>query len=440
MKTAFQRSTEDKGEDHRLLITNPQFPTKVFPDKLRDIACEFATSLQFHPDYIGLAMLTAISAAIGTGFRAKVRNLHLEPSILWGVLVGQPGIGKTHIIDHLFKPFTELDNAKYDLYEKELESYESEQKGVRPKFYQSVLRDFTFEALAESSKVNPKGCILLSDEILSMTGNWNKYNKGNDLPYYLTLFSGHGISTSRKTQAPVHTKQSCVNIIGGIQPAKLRALLTKDRFDSGFADRFLFTFPDAKAEAWNHSQFDTRLYDEYSDLIKGIRELTDETITIGFDKDAWEFLSNWQQENTAIVNDLMDTGDQMAGTRRKWESYICRFALQLQVMDTYCNSGKAPRSISLDSVKKAESLFDYFLSQTKKVYGLIARPDELDNLKDWQIQLLKELPDTFTIDRAEKITDNLGMARSTLFAFLDKSSFFKRIAHGKYIKRIKDGY
>lgn len=438
MKTAFQRSTEDKGEAHRLRIT--QFPIEVFPDRLQDIANEFTRALQFHSDYVGLAMLTAISAAIGTGFRAKVRNLHTEPSILWGVLVGQPGIAKTHVIDHLFKPFTEIDNVNYELYEKELELHETEQKGQRPRFSHSVLRDFTFEALAESSKSNPKGCVVLSDEILSMTGNWNKYNKGNDLPYYLTLFSGHGISTSRKTQAPVHTKQSCVNIIGGIQPAKLRALLTKDRFDNGFADRFLFTYPDSICTPWTDYQFDPRLYDDYREIIHGIRGLTDETITISFDDDAWKYLSHWQQGNTAIVNDLMETGDPMAGTMRKWESLLCRFALQLQIIETYCYKGTAPKSISRDSVEKAEMLFDYFLSQTRKVYGLIARPGEFDNLKEWQIQLLKALPETFTSNQAEEIVSKLGKGKSVLYEFLKSETFFSHPEPRSYKKRITDGY
>jgi len=364
--------TSEKGSDaHR----QPGFPTDVFPKKLQRIAQEFTAALQYHQDYVGLAMLTALSAAIGTGAKVKVRNLHTEPAILWAVLVGKPGTGKTHIINHLFNPFIELDNANFNLYERQLEEYENtETKATKPTFFSAVLRDFTFEAMAESSKINPNGCIVLSDEILSLTGNFNKFNKGSDEPYYLTLFSGLGISTTRKTQAPIHTKRSCVNIIGGIQPPKLRDLLTKTRFDSGFADRFIFAYPDATATPWGTNQFDMDLADDYRQIITDIHGLNIPE-PIGFDDEAWELLRAWQHCNTAIVNDLNDVNDPLAGLLKKWESYVCRFALVIQITDDHC-TGKLTNAISTESVNKAILLFDYFLTQSKKVFGLISRPCE----------------------------------------------------------------
>ena len=425
--------TSEKGSDaHRLT----GFPTEVFPERLQRIAQEFTAALQYHPDYVGLAMLTAFSAAIGTGARVKVRNMHTEPAIIWAVLCGKPGTGKTHIINHLFNPFIKLDDANFNLYERQLEEYENtETKATKPSFFSAVLRDFTFEALAESSKINPNGCIVLSDEIISFTGNMNKFNKGSDEPYYLTLFSGFGITTTRKTQAPIHTKRSCVNIIGGIQPAKLRDLLTKTRFDSGFADRFLFAYPDATATPWGSDQFNMEIADDYRQIITEIHSL-DIPEPIGFDSDAWELLRAWQHCNTETVNDLNEVNDPMAGLLKKWESYVCRFAGVIQITDDYCN-GKQTKAIDTDTVSKAILLFDYFLTQSKKVFGLISRPCELDNLNERQLTLYKSLPEGFTTAQAQDIADKMNppMPRRTLFAFLSDSKLFAKPSQGNYEKR-----
>ncbi|HRU83623.1 MAG TPA: DUF3987 domain-containing protein [Candidatus Cloacimonas sp.] len=423
--------TSDKGEAHR-------FPLEVFPDKLQRIAQEFTDTLQFHPDYIGLTLLTALSAAIGTGASVKVRNMHTEPAIIWAVLVGKPGTSKTHIINHLFEPFNMIDNKNYERYEQELKEYEdadTDTKRKKPKFFQSVLRDFTFEALAESSKINKNGCIVLSDEILSLTGNFNKFNKGSDEPYYLTLFSGLGITTTRKTQEPIHTEKSCVNIIGGIQPAKLRELLTKNRFDNGFAHRFLFAYPDANAEPWGSEQFDPNLSDEYNKIINDLYSLNIPE-PIGFDDDAWEVLREWQRYNTHEVNDLNETNDPLAGLRKKWESYLCRFALILQITDDRCR-GIRITTIGTDAVKKAIKLFDYFLTQSQKVFGLISRPVEMDKLNDRQLKLYKELPEKFTTAEAKEISKKMPdpLAERSLYDFLKDSKLFVKRSQGNYEKR-----
>lgn len=431
--------TATKGsEPHR----DHQFPLDVFPDRIQEIVMEYKKAFQFHGDWLGLTMLSALAAAIGTGYRLKVRNLHFEPSIIWAILIGHSGSAKTHVIKHLFQPFTDIDNENFSQYEKELallDATDEKKKGTKPRFFPAVLRNFTFEALAEASLANPRGCIVLSDEILGFTKNMNAYNKGNDEPYYLELFSGGGISTTRKTQAAIHTSQSCINIIGGIQPAKLRDLLTATRFDNGFAQRFLFSFPEAEYQNWNDYEFSNQLSQEYDEIIKGIIKSGNpsEPITLELEPKAWKELIKWQHENTAFANELKDHGDIMAGLRKKWESYVCRFALILQVTTSYCRDRSQPKGIEKEAVLGAIRLFDHFLEYTQKAFDLIERPIELDSLNEASHKFYRSLPERFTTPEAEEAAQKLEIGRSAMFSLLNKNKLFKRIKQGVYVKAVK---
>ena len=425
--------TATKGDEaHR------EFPAHVFPKRIKSILSEYNRAYLFNDEWLGLAMITALSTATGAGFRVKVRNRHTEPAIIWAVLVGVSGSSKSHVIDHLFRPFSAMDNSRSELYQQELDLFEAgDSKGKRPKFFNSVLKNFTLEALAESISFNPKGSIVLSDEILAFTKNMNAYNKGSDEQYYLSLFNGHGISFSRKTQAAIHTRRSCINIIGTIQPQKLSDLLTASRFDSGFAQRFLFAFPDALPQRWTEYQLNEAIATDYERIVTGIQDLSnpDEVVDIPLSPNAWRALIKWQWQNNDKAVDLLESSNLLAGVRKKWESYLCRFALILEMVNSFCTNGTAPSEISTESVMGAIDLFDYFLDQTEKAFATVKRPQELTSLNTKQMRLYKELPEAFATKEAYAVAEKLSYPQRSLLRFLNESNLFTKPDHGKYEKR-----
>lgn len=425
--------TATKGDEaHR------GFPAHVFPERIQAILSEYQRAYLFNDEWLGLSILTALSAATGAGFRIKVRNRHTEPAIIWAVLVGVSGSAKSHVINHLFKPFSEMDNRRFETYQKELDLFDAgDSKGKRPRFFHSVLKNFTLEALAESSAINPKGSIVLSDEILAFTKNMNAYNKGSDEQYYLSMFNGHGISLSRKTQAAIHTKRSCINIIGTIQPQKLSDLLTASRFDSGFAQRFLFAYPDALPQCWTEYQLDEAIATDYERIITGIKELSgiNEPIDIPLNPSAWQTLLKWQWQNNAEAVDLVESSNLLAGVRKKWESYLCRFALILAIAEAYCTTGTAPAEIGTEAVKGAIELFDYFLEQTEKAFSTVKRPQELSSLNTNQMRLYNSLPETFTRSEAQKIGSGLALSAPTIDRYLANRGIYKADGVGNYEKK-----
>ena len=314
-------------------------------------------------------------------------------------------------------------------------------KGTKPKSYQPhVLSDMTYESLAQTVESNPQGVILKYDEIMALMDNFNRYTKGSDEPYYLTLFGGKDIIISRKTQDTIHTNGSFVNIIGGIQPARLGDLLTKRRMENGFAARFLFAFPDARAEPWPEEECDQDIVDDYHRIILGIRNqgpCNGDSTNIRFSVQAMKDLRAWQKQNTVNVNEYNDNDNPMAEILSKWESYVVRFALILAMAHEFCTNEKAPTEIPANCVKWAIELFAYFLSQTEKAFALIERPEAIDRLSEKQLLLYSRLPEAFTTAEAEAIAKQIDFPGRTMKDFIAKPTLFLKVKYGHYEKRIK---
>ncbi len=433
--------TASKGDDvpprsHKCKTT---FPLDVFPPDIQRVITEAIECLQFHPDFMGAAMLSALAHATGTSYRAEPRRKHTEPAILWIGLVGDRGIGKTHAIEFLLKPFNSRDKAKFKDYQQRLDEFDAEGKGKRPRFRQAVLTNTTYEAIVDCMDCNPKGIIIFADELLSFTGNFNRYNKGNDESYILTLFSGHPLAPARKTQDPVYVSQSCVNMIGGIQPQILRKVVTPDRIMTGFADRFLFVCPEAESSPWDAGrEFDDLVFDRYSDIVNALLDIPSGSADLSFTHEAKTALFQWQNVNNELANQYRKEFNPLSGTLKKWDSYLIRFALILEATAAVCR-GETPKAISLDSVNSAIRLFDYFLGEFKKALNLADLNPILHELKPWQLDLFKALPEAFVtkeaVDHAKAL--EIDVTDRSVMTFLANRKLFENPKKGSYAKAVK---
>lgn len=85
-------------------VSDTGLPLDVFPAKVQEIILDLAAEDNFPLEYTAVAMLSAVSAAIG-----NTRHIRLKPSwesnpSLYIILVGEPGQGKTPPLDFAYKP------------------------------------------------------------------------------------------------------------------------------------------------------------------------------------------------------------------------------------------------------------------------------------------------------------------------------------------------
>jgi len=428
-----QPEPKQDAEAHHLT-----FPITVFDEQIQVIAREYNRALQLDIDFVGAALLTALSTAIGSSFQAKVQERYTESAILWTVLVGSPGTKKTPTLSHLFQPFTDLDKALYIDYQKAKDAYDESGEGKKPRWIPSTLKSFTYEALIDNLKHNQKGIVILPDEMLALMNNLSRYNKGSDEDLLLDLHSGKGINVTRKCSDPIYVAETNVNLCAGTQPERIKTLLTEHRKASGFVYRLLFSYPrNAQAKPRSDTQFINIIYRDYETIIHKLHNIPPQTQILDFEPTAREAMRSFDAENVDRINELNQYGNPLANLNAKYDSYIARFALILQVTSDICQS-QTPDKIKLHAVKGAIQLFDYFYESATALFGISDRHPALQMIKEWQYKLYIVLPGTFTRQEAQSTaaSHKLNISQKTIDSFIANTKLFKKTNYGKYEKRI----
>lgn len=72
------------------------FPLHAFPKKILEMANGLADSESFHIEYLLVSMVSAIASATGNALQIRIKGGWTSSPIFYIILVGRPGLGKTH--------------------------------------------------------------------------------------------------------------------------------------------------------------------------------------------------------------------------------------------------------------------------------------------------------------------------------------------------------
>jgi len=431
---------------------NP-FPVDVFPESIQKIITSTNESLKFPIDFIGASILYAISVSIGNTHRVEIMKGWQENAVLYLAIVGRAGTNKSHPISFALKPIEQRDNLKFQKYQMEKQEYdnisaltkkERNQQGydepIKPIWEQNLVSDFTPEALAEVHKFNKRGIGVYADELASWFKNFNRYNKGSEEQFWLSVWSGKPIRINRKTSEPIYISLPFIPVIGTIQPGVLNEL-AENRTENGFIDRLLFVVPDnLKKEYWSETELNTEIVESWHTNISTLLNISlnqDETNNpkpeiLGFTPEAKKLLFEWQRELADQSN--KPENEAISGVCAKIEMYAIRLALCLQMARFACEEDNK-QAIGIEAVQGALKLVEYFKKTALKVQSIVSNASPLDKLPTDKQILYIALPDNFTTSEGVQIAKSLEMAERTFKRFLSNRELFNNQTRGEYEKR-----
>jgi hypothetical protein len=383
----------------------PAFPLDVLPDPLRKLVEEGAWAFNCPSDFFGVYLLGLASGAIANSRHLSITRTHSQAPCLYLAVVGPPGSGKSPALKTLRRPFDLAEQRNRRIWEEEMASWkkaDEEDRGQRPILQRVLVSDITTESLGLVLSENPRGLVMVRDELMGLIAGMNQYKggKGSDRQVYLALWSGDTISIDRKSDrsqegAPLYVADPFTSIVGGIQPTileRLRGDAARGQLapDDGFLDRFLIVHPEcppAIGEDWRAiSEPSLQIWDDVVTRLFSQHMVTNEQgekrpyfVQLNMNgRDAWK---KFTTEHAAEQN-AEDFPAFLVGPWAKLKGYGARLALVIHELRRACQevAKRAPGFRLLQevgtevdgwSMNCAAELVAYFKGHIRKVYALM---------------------------------------------------------------------
>src|SRR5829696_9992622 len=339
-------------DDLKELPTPAAFPTGAMPRPCRVLVEEASASIGCPPDFVALPMLAVLGSAIGNGRVLRLKAGWEEGAAIYGAIIADPGEKKTPALKVALEPAKKAQAAlkqsyqrSEDEHKRELREYEVDKKDAakagepappppqEPTMERTLVEDTTVERLAGIQAENPRGVVVIRDELSGWARAMDQYKQGGrgaDRQFWLSAWSNSYVSVDRKSQPhPLIVSRPFVALFGAIQPGVLPEL--GDGREDGLLDRFLFAYPEAELSGWTDDEISEKAESSYASLHAKLRELympTDEygdpePVRIHFAPDAKEVLKE-------VINQLREEmyapgfPSRLKGPWSKLEAYFAR--------------------------------------------------------------------------------------------------------------------
>lgn len=349
-----------------------EFPIEAMPEVVRPMITQGATAIQCPPDFIAVPLLACLGAAIGRTRVIEVKPGWRESTLLWTVVVGRPGTAKSPAFELATQPLRQIQERLMsgigDANRSIVKVHMSSQSN------RLIVTDTTVEALAVVMGKNPRGLILLRDELAGWMNSMNQYKRhGNDEQFYLATWSGESHVIDRKSlDEPICIPNTYLAVAGCVQPGVLEKLLTKERHDEGFASRLLLSYPAKVNRQWTDAGTEDQVVAPTVQLFKklyGLKFENGKPAVVHFTKDGYEAFRTVMNDHLQQT-DYAQQEDHIAAHWAKMEGYFARLCLTIHTT-RYCAGGTRSEHVDAESVYMAATLVDYFKAHVLRFYKIL---------------------------------------------------------------------
>lgn len=359
------------------------FPVDVLPEPVRTYVTEAATCVGCPVEMVAVPLLGYAAAAIGSTYRIRIKGDYEKFPVLWAVVIGQPGSGKSPA-DALARGGLEaLQRRAVDEYEEEHEAWKEEHVAWRqrvgngehagkepeePILQHFFTTDSTIEALAPMLQQSP-GIAASFDEIVGWIKSMDAYNgsPGRERAQYMTLWAERTLKVDRKTRPPIFVEKPVACIVGGVQPDMLTQLVAEVGRRDGFIDRFLWAWPPSVTPRWTEAAIDEHSKELIGKVFERLRFGHQDDAVVELAPEAKALWRDWYNENAETTQ--LASG-MMRGVHAKADVHLARLALVLHVLG---NEVPENERVSIHTLRNAIELLNYHLAHATVVMGRLGQ-------------------------------------------------------------------
>ncbi|NNA91281.1 YfjI family protein [Pseudomonas brenneri] len=381
---------------------------ELLPTAFQEYVRDVAERTQCPPDFVGVALVIAVSAVVGRKFTIHPKQ-HDDWMVVpnqWGVIIGRPSAMKTPALKQALRPLDALETRERKQQEMALEEHRTnnelldiERKAARSKATKLVgsgdkigareeltkvssdmqtpvqrrytVNDSTVEKLGELLNENPNGLLLVRDELGGWLATIQSEEGSVARAFYLECFDGNGSFTyDRIGRGTIFIESCCLSLIGGIQPSRIASLVSaaiSGELDDGLIQRLqLAVYPDDVR--------DWRLVDRWPNkaaaecverIIDQLDRLPVETRSaLRFSPDAQEIFNAWYTSHMqASRSEYLHPA--LQSHYLKMPKTIAGLALLFELIE----GGR--EAVGSDSTDRAIEWANYLMSHALRLYGAV---------------------------------------------------------------------
>ncbi len=383
------------------------FPLDALPVELREIVDAVSDTTGADPAFAAIGALPVVAASIGATVTLRLKPGYAELPILWSVLIGRSGSAKSPTIRLLTGALHTLLADERRRYTDALKSYRIEllkhQKALArwkrskgdgdpppppepPRERRVIARDVTTEKLIELLEANPRGLLLVADEMghwHAAMGAYKSGGSGGDLSIWLQCYDGGAMSTDRKTTSSHSVRRAAVSILTGVQPGILAALIGPRERAAGLLPRCLMAWPPHRVPRWTDRGLPPDVETHWAALLRDLMAVElahdGEPVRVGFDRAAAALWSRWHDDTAARIEQAND--DEVAAGLSKSRAIAARMALVFACV----RSRGIPACVTLDDLSRALAVIDWATGEWRRVVSGLAAV----GLEDFDANLIK---------------------------------------------------
>jgi hypothetical protein len=409
------------------------FPVECLPKSIARMVYEGARSQGVDVALWAGPALVALAGAIGAARFLQMKRTWSVPAPTWIVTVAPSGSGKSPPLKVLTRPHWERDRILLETTRQAMAEYERQaatskkssapehQNASKPPRKSIVIDDTTMEAIVVRLADNPKGLILVKDEVSGLFGSFDAYRQGRgaDEQRWMEIYDGRTVKIDRKGEdrPTIVVTRPSISIVGTIQPAVLRRVMTQQRRDSGFAARMLFAMPTVTVPPWTDHDIPGEVEAQYREVIDRLLNLeaNDPPVHLTLTPEA---LALWRVYHDRVGQEIAAANDSglehLSSAIVKLRSTTLRFALGIAL-------GNAAE-VSQDEAQQLRVVDDVAMSAAIEVAG-------------WFMEQLHVIHATWRIE-ADEPTDLIELierfgGRTTVRNLMRRTRRFAKAADAK---------
>ncbi len=410
------------------------FDPELLPEALRGYVFDIASRQQSPPDFAAVAALCGLSTLIGNRARIQPKQFddwQIVPN-LWGAMVGAPSAMKSPALKAALPPIYALQDAmrkqweaaqreakadgameKLDARVKRKRAEKAFQQGGSdearrllaetagddqdpPPCPRVTINDATVEKLGELLNENPRGLLLIRDELSGFIARMEREEFQGERAFYLEAFSGDGQFTyDRIGRGTVYIEHCTLSIVGGVQPSRIAPLVRgamSGKADDGLIQRFqLAVWPDASPNwIWVDRRPNAAARAAYEDTFLRLHDFTkdrEQPAVFAFADDAQELFRTWMEEiQTEARGGKLPSS--LESHLLKMPKTVCSLALIFHLVE----GGDGP--VSAEATARALDWVDYLRSHANRLYS--SGLTQIEQGARLIIERREQLPDRFT--------------------------------------------